>query len=149
MSDICKVANGKLLWKIGEKWYTLSQLKIKELRDFATWARDRSIKDSLGDLKSFDIDTPENRYRIMRELPQKGNLTVLIFSELTTMPGLVRGLYMSIKKLDDKIKEDDILDAMQLKAPKDVSALCDFIVTGDLPTKKDKKDDDKGDKKNE
>jgi hypothetical protein len=150
MSDICKVANGCLEWKVGSTSYVLSQLTIKELKEFATWARNRRIKESLKDLENLNIDTPENRYKIMKELPRDGDLTSLIFDELMTAEGLAYALCLSINKNQPKVKYEDVFAEMTLRAPKDITALGQFIVTGELPEEeKEKKDDeDKGEQKN-
>lgn len=149
MSDICKAANGCLEWKIGDTWYALSQLTVKELEGFASWARNRRIKESLKDLETLDIDTPENRYKIMKELPRDGDLTSLIFSEILTASGLAYALCISINKGETKVKYDDVFAEMKIRTPVDISALGDFIVTGTLPKKDEKKEEDKGEQKNE
>lgn len=149
MSDICKAANGSLEWKIGDEWYVLSQLTVKELRDFASWARNRRIKESLKDLVTLEIDTPENRYKIMKELPRDGDLTVLIFSEILTASGLAQALCISINKGETKVKYDDIFAEMKIRAAKDISALGEFIVTGELPKNEKEKQEDEGEQKNE
>ena len=148
MSDICKVANGSLEWKIGSTFHVLSQLPVKELKGFATWARNRRIKESLKDLETLKIDTPENRYKIMKELPRDGDLTSLIFDELLTAEGLAYALCVSINKDEVKVKYEDVFAEMTIKAPKDISALGEFIVTGTLP-KDEEKNEDKGEQKNE
>jgi hypothetical protein len=141
MSDICKVANGCLEWKIGDTWYVLSQLKIKRLKEFATWARNRRIKESLKDLEILKIDTPENRYKIMKELPRDGDLTSLIFSELLTTEGLAYALCLSINEIEVKVKYEDVFAEMKIRTPKDITALGDFIVTGTLPKEKTEKEE--------
>lgn len=148
MSDICKAANGCLEWKIGSKWYVLSQLTVKELEGFASWARNRRIKESLKDLETLEIDTPENRYRVMKGLPRNGDLTSLIFSEMLTATGLAEALCRSINKGETKVKYENIFAEMKIRAPKDITALSEFIVTGELP-KKEKKEKDSGESKNE
>ena len=149
MSDICKVANGSLEWKIGSTFYVLSQLTVKELEGFATWARNRRIKESLKDLVVLEIDTPENRYRIMKELPRDGDLTSLIFSEILTAGGLAYALCISINKGETKVKYEDIFAEMKIRTPEDIEALGDFIVTGELPKEEKEKEEDKGERKNE
>jgi hypothetical protein len=151
MSDICKVANGCLEWKIGSTFYVLSQLTVKELKGFTTWARNRRIKESLKDLEVLEIDTPENRYKIMKELPRDGDLTSLMFDELLTAGGLAYALCLSInKKAETKVKYEDVFAEMKIRAPKDITALSEFIVTGELPEeeKKEEKNEDKGEQKN-
>lgn len=150
MSDICKVANGCLEWKIGDTSYMLSQLTVKELKEFATWARNRRIKESLKDLKNLEIDTPENRYRIMKELPRDGDLTSLIFSELLTTEGLAYALTMSINQKEVKVKYEDVFAEMKIRTPQDITSLGDFIVTGELPKEEDEEEkDESGEQKNE
>lgn len=148
MSDICKAANGCLEWKIGETWYVLSQLTVKEIKDFATWARNKRIKESLKDLETLEIDTPENRYRVMKDLPRDGDLTSLIFSETLTAEGLAYALCMSINKIEKKVKYEDVFIEMKIRTAEDITALGDFVITGELPKKKEKKEEDKGEQKN-